>query len=106
MSSWMGSQVPLSKVKNSRCNMRKCLLVLLVLVVAFAGCGKFAKTFGGTITVQIDKGQKVLNASWKDSNLWVLTRPMKSDEVAERYRYREFSNLGIIQGEVVLVESK
>lgn len=86
--------------------MRKGLVVLLVIVVALVGCGKFAKTFGGTITVHVEKGQKVLNASWKDSNLWVLTRPMKSDEVAEKYSYREFSNLGIIQGEVVLVESK
>lgn len=83
-----------------------CLVLSLLVAVSLSGCGSVAKSFGGTITINVEKGQKVVTASWKDANLWVLTRAMKPEEKPETLNYVEHSNLGIINGKVILVESK
>ena len=86
--------------------MKRIIVIAAVAALLLAGCGNFAaKSLGGTVHVSVDKGQKVINASWKDSNLWILTRPMKPGEGPEIYRYIERSNYGVIRGEVVITEA-
>ena len=38
--------------------------------------------------------------------MWILTRPMRLDDIAESYTFQEDSNFGILQGTVNLIESK
>jgi len=68
-----------------------------------------AKAFGGTMTVEIEKDQKLVNCSWKSSrdtgtSLWLLTRVRKEGEQPETYKYSEKSTLGVLQGTVVIQE--
>lgn len=85
------------------------LLILLMCVTAalLFSCteNERAKFYGGTITVNLPSGQKLVNATWKDSELWYLTRPAKQGEVSETYNFQEKSNFGIQEGCVVFNES-
>lgn len=64
------------------------------------------KSVGGTINVDVPKGQKLIEATWKGSDIWYLTRPMREDEDPETFTLQEDSNLGIIEGKVIFKESK
>lgn len=82
------------------------IVLLAVMVFSLTGCKSIAKSYGGTITIDVPKGQKVIEATWKDSNLWYLTRPMREDEEPEIFTLQEDSNFGIIEGKVIFEESK
>lgn len=85
----------------------KNLLIIAFISVLAIGCteNQRARNFGGTATENLPKGQKLLTATWRQDNLWVLTRPMRTNEVAETYEFRENSSFGLIQGKVIFVES-
>ncbi len=83
------------------------LLVLVSLVLVGAGCdgNTAAKSFGGTMTVDLEKNQKLVNVTWKDGDhLWYLTRPARSGETPETFSFKEKSSLGIFDGQVILIE--
>lgn len=82
--------------------------LLIVMTLAAVGCteNQRAKSFGGTATVNLPAGKKLVNATWKETSLWYLTRPMRADEKAETYEFAENSNFGVIEGKVIFVEQK
>lgn len=82
------------------------IVLLVVMGFSLTGCKSVAKNMGGTVTIDVPKGQKVIEATWKDSNLWYLTRPMRKDEEPETLTLQEDSNFGIIEGKVIFEESK
>lgn len=65
-----------------------------------------AKEYGGSTSVALPQGQKLITATWKDNDLWYLTRSMKEGDVAESYQFKEESSYGIWNGTVTIVESK
>lgn len=81
------------------------LVILISLIVSFFSSNWWAKTWGGTITVTLPVNTKLVNATWKGSNLWYLTRPSRKGETAETSTLHEQSNLGMIQGQVIFVET-
>lgn len=82
------------------------IALLVVMGFSLTGCKSVAKSYGGTISIDVPKGQKIIEATWKDSNVWYLTRPMREDEKPEIFTFQEDSNLGIIEGKVIFKESK
>jgi uncharacterized lipoprotein YehR (DUF1307 family) len=89
--------------------MRKLLFLLAVIIsVSLTSCteNSRAKNFGGTATIELPKGQKLVTATWKDENLWYLTRPMRDDEVAEEYHFQEESSFGVWEGTYIIKETK
>lgn len=89
---------------------QKVITFFLILLIIFSvsGCtqNEVARQYGGTVTVELPKGQKLVNASWKETNLWYLYRPMHPGEYAEKYTYQEDSGYGILEGKVIFVETK
>jgi hypothetical protein len=83
------------------------VLVCLCVVGVLDGCteNRRARTYGGTADVNVAPGQRVINATWKGANLWVLTRPLRADEAPETLTFHEFSAWGISEGTFVLHES-
>lgn len=75
-------------------------------VFSLASCDSYrAKNLGGTMTVELEKDQKLVNCSWKnDSSLWILTRVKKEGEVPETFKYHEKSIFGVLEGAVTIVE--
>lgn len=91
--------------------MKKKILSILVLgvvaVTSLVGCGQYgAKEFGGSYTVNLPKGQKLSEVTWKESDLWYLTKPMTEKDVAETYQFKEDSTFGVMEGTVTIIESK
>lgn len=86
--------------------MKKHLLVL-VAGLALASCGRLeqAKNSGGETTVKIESGQKVVNASWKDNSLWVLTEKADTSFKPRMLKYVQFNDYDR-QGIVYIEETK
>lgn len=88
--------------------MKKLFILAIIASLGLASCteNERAKSFGGTATINLPTGQKLVNVTWKDTQLWYLTRQMKPNDSAETYEFKEESNFGIIEGTVKLVETK
>jgi hypothetical protein len=83
------------------------LVVLFAVVAGATGCteNQRAKNFGGSYTVNLPSGQKLVNASWKNDDLWYLVRPMRDGETPETLTLVEDSSFGVLSGTVTFVES-
>lgn len=64
------------------------------------------RNWGGTGTLVLPTGQKLVNLTWKGDQLWYLTRPMIESDSVETYEFREESSFGIIEGTYKIIESK
>ena len=84
-----------------------CAVILLIPFLA-AGCTQNVRVraWGGTADMTLDEGQKLVNVTWKESQMWILTRPMHPNEKAEDYTFYERSSFGILQGAVKIHEHK
>jgi hypothetical protein len=87
--------------------MKKVLSILLV-AITLASCTENArvKSFGGEGTLNLPKGQKLVNVTWKETELWYLTRPMDSADVAQTYQFHEESSFGVLEGTYNITETK
>lgn len=84
------------------------LLAAIIVLLLSVACTQQerAKNFGGKATEKVAAGQKVVNVTWKDDHLWYLTRPMLATEQPETYSFKESSSWGVMQGEVIIIESR
>ena len=76
---------------------------LIALAVFSSGCtpNTRARSFGGTETVVLAPGEKVLNITWKTADMWLLVElPDGSKE------FREYSAWGIMNGKIIIKETK
>lgn len=73
-------------------------LLMLPLSLTTYGCtqNERAKAFGGTQTITLAQGEKVVNVTWKNADMWILVElPNGAKE------FREYSNWGVMNGKVV-----
>lgn len=86
--------------------MRKMLACVVLLLVVLTGCteNQRVRALGGAAKMTLPAGQKLVQVTWKDVNLWYLTRPMKAGETAETYTFQEKSNLGMMEGKFIITE--
>jgi hypothetical protein len=64
------------------------------------------KNYGGTGYVKLDPGRKFVNITWKDNNMWILTRKMKEGEKAEEFEFKESSDMGVWEGKLIIIEQE
>lgn len=70
--------------------MKKTLLVITMIICCiFTGCHGTTRNFGGSMTVELEPGQKLEEITWKDDDLWILSRPMREDEQPEAHTFYE-----------------
>lgn len=83
-------------------------MIVMLMVVGLIGCSaqERARSLGGSYTIELPANQKLVSITWKENDLWYLTRPMTEEEVAETYQFKEDSTYGIMEGTVTIVESK
>jgi hypothetical protein len=88
--------------------MKKVILSAIAIIALSTSCTQNArvKAFGGEGTINLPKGRKLVNVTWKETQVWYLTRPMHKDEVAETYQFQEESSWGMVEGTYNLVETK
>lgn len=84
------------------------LIAIIVGVIAFlvSGCtaNSRAKNFGGTLTIDLPAGTKLVTATWKEAALWYLTRPARPGETPETLTFKEDSSWGLFEGKVIFTE--
>lgn len=79
----------------------------VVMLSGIVGCSQYtARKYGGSYTVELPKGEKLVNVTWKEDSLWYMTRPMKADEEPETYKFKEDSIAGVMEGTVTIKESR
>lgn len=88
--------------------MKNAILLLATTVLLFVGCteNQRARRYGGTVTEKLPVGQKLVNVTWKEDEMWILTRDMRPDEKAESYTFQEKSSFGLVEGTVKITETK
>jgi len=86
----------------------KKLSIFMLLALSLAACteNQRVKSFGGEGTINLPAGRKLINITWKDSEIWYLTRKMKDTDSAETYQFQEESSWGTIEGMYNIVETK
>ena len=83
------------------------VIVIGMLLIGLSGCSNWrAKQAGGSMTINLPKNTKLITATWKDADLWYLTREMRVGETPEQFTLKEESNLGLVSGTVIFAESK
>lgn len=83
-------------------------LTVLGMFVSLNGCSdqERAKSFGGDMILELPANQKLEEITWKDDNLWYLTRPMRTNEEAETHVFQQDSVFGVFEGTVTIIESR
>lgn len=86
----------------------KKLLIIAIALIGMSSCtsNEAAKNYGGSMTINLPRNEKLVNVTWKGDEVWYLTRPMDSTEKPEVYKFHEKSSYGILEGTVTLIECK
>lgn len=88
--------------------MKKIMILISLGFILFTGCTEQerARSFGGTVTINLPAGQELMEATWKEDNLFYLTRPMAEDYVPVVKTFQESSSWGIMESKVVFIETR
>lgn len=86
----------------------KQIIILAIAVLTLTGCTDNMKTriFGGSQVIELEKGQRLVEMTWKNNDIWILTEPMDSAYKPQTKTFYESSDFGILEGEITIVESK
>lgn len=76
------------------------LIMTLMVATLLPSCteNQRAKKFGGTMKYQVPKGEEFVNATWKDDNLWIITK----SKTSTTFYMHEVSSFGLMEGTVVI----
>jgi hypothetical protein len=78
----------------------KILTLFLIALCILPSCtdNQMARKFGGKEEIKLNPSEELINVTWKESNMWILTK----DKTTGIYHFREYSNWGVFQGEVII----
>lgn len=75
----------------------KYLILSLSLFLTSCTANQMARNYGGEETVKLPANEVFINATWKDHDLWYLTK----DTLQNKYYLREKSSYGLMQGKII-----
>ena len=78
------------------------------MLISLASCTENGRVraWGGTGTIDLEPGKKLVHVTWKDADLWYLTRDMTPSDTAITYRFSESSQFGLMEGTYIIKETK
>ena len=88
------------------------ITIVLIIISLFYLCSCTENTrsrvWGGKMTIELPKGQKLVEATWKGetNSLWCLTEPMDSTYTPKAKMFKEYSRFGVLEGSVIFIEGK
>jgi hypothetical protein len=89
--------------------MKKSIIAILFIAsMLLMSCTENARTrtFGGTQTVDLPKGQRLITATWKEADIWYLTEPMPEGYQPTPKTFNSKTSFGIAEGKVIFYESR
>ena len=86
----------------------RTIIALAALLTIATSCTEqhMARRYGGKLNIELPKGEKLMMATWKESNLFYLTEPMDSGYIPKKKVFRESSNLGVWESEITFIERR
>jgi hypothetical protein len=76
----------------------------IMFALSLFGCDQvIARGYGGHVDINVPNCQRLVTATWKDTDLWYLTEPMGSNEPRATV-LRESSTFGQLEGSVTFRE--
>lgn len=82
-------------------------IVSAMIVACLCSCENLmTRNFGGSKEIKLEKGQRLVEITFKDNDLWILTEPMDSDYMPKTKIFYEDSNFGVMQGKITIVEQR
>lgn len=87
--------------------MKKIAYIFIFLLVLISCTdNERARNFGGEETIKLESGMRLINATWKQNDLWFLVEPMPEGYAPATKVFHESSSYGVWQGTVIFVESR
>ena len=71
--------------------------ILSMLLITSCTDNDRARKYGGTEEVILKENEILVNVTWKEANIWILTQ----DTVTGEHYFREKSNWGLFDGTVI-----
>lgn len=85
----------------------KKLIVILLMFLCLTSCDQYiTRTMGGTTKIELEPGEKLVEATWKGDDIWYLVEPMDSDYVPKTKTFKESSRIGVLEGKVIFYEKR
>lgn len=86
----------------------KKLILFIGMFICLCGCTQqqLTREFGGSMTINLPAGQELMEATWKEDNLFYLTRPMAPDYIPVKKTFQESSSWGVMESTVIFVETR
>lgn len=83
-------------------------ILILIFAVALISCtdNRRARTWGGTEEIKLPAGQRLVTATWKESDIWYLTEAMPEGYQPQMKFFYEKSSWGTFEGKIIFIESK
>jgi len=90
--------------------MKKLIIAIIsvIILLSLRSCTEQIRTrqLGGEMKIDIPAGQELVMVTWKDNDLFYLTRPMTPDYVPVTKTFQESSSWGVMESTVYFVEHK
>lgn len=85
--------------------MKKILICLFALCAV--SCENYVtRKWGGTMTIDVEPGYKVTNATFKTDEIWYFIEPMDSTYVPKSKKFVEKSKIGALEGTIIFNETR
>lgn len=86
----------------------KKLILIIIALICMCSCTEQIRTrqFGGKMEIRLPAGQELMEATWKDDDLFYLTRPMAPDYVPVTKTFQESSSWGVMESTVYFIETQ
>ena len=79
----------------------------MMSLICLTSCEQqLAKSLGGTTTIKLQPGEKLLECTWKGDEIWYLVEPMDSNYIPKTKEFKENSVMGVIEGKVIFIETR
>lgn len=79
-------------------NIKYLIIIGILVCITYISCtdNARARTFGGKEVVQLKSNEKLINVTWKNNNMWLLTQ----DTLTSEFFFREKSSWNVFEGEI------
>lgn len=78
-----------------------------MVALCAVSCENFTtRKLGGTMTIDVEPGYKVTNATFKEDEIWYFIEPMDNSYTPKQKKFVEKSMYGALEGEIIFNETR
>ena len=84
----------------------KKILICFVALCAISCENYTTRKLGGTMTIDVEPGYKVTNATFKEDEIWYFIEPMDNSYTPKQKKLVEKSKYGALEGAIIFNETR